>query len=211
MKLEHAMSRRTATLILLVVALVALTLSRSWMRSSVLSWYGNQTVGKQVNTAFNSSFGVVNRQFQSSGIKPAQAPLSGPTCFTANYHYFRVSVWCLRIQSDENLNNTPTPAAFISNWPKILQSLSLSNSPGAWHLGKSNTNIADPGALFNFKDAKRNEVGFTRQVGSVECALTIDADPAQGGYTSGYRVSEECDKDLNFFGGWNCSKNFCEA
>jgi hypothetical protein len=80
---------------------------------------------------------------------------------------------------------------------------------------KTNTNVTDPIKLFIFTGAittnTRNSVAFIKHVGGVQCSLTVDAVPAMSKYASEYFINESCYKDIKFFGGWDCSKEYCKV
>jgi len=56
----------------------------------------------------------------------------------------------------------------------------------------------------------RNTIGLTKHAGSVQCGLTIVADPPQGAYESDYQIGETCQKDVKIFGGWDCVVDYRE-
>jgi hypothetical protein len=196
--------------VLTLVLLIAGFMARSWIRNSVLPWVANQTKGKQVNNAFNSSFEAVNKQLTRSDVPINQSQVS-PPCSASNYHHFRVSMGCSRTQFINNgNNNSPTPEPLIKNWSTILRSLNMNSSVNSWRVDKSTSNVAKPEDLFRFNGTTRNEVGFMRQVGPVQCTLYFAADPAYNNYESAYFIYEICGGvGFSTFGGWDCSKNYC--
>lgn len=98
----------------------------------------------------------------------------------------------------------------------ILEALDMNGTPQAWKVGPYyvpttyNFNTSpNPKNLFVFNSTKQNEVNFNRQISDVKCDLDITADPPQGTYPSQYNVYEGCYHNINFFGGWDCSKQAC--
>lgn len=210
--MKYRLGRKQTVVLILLLIFLSLIISRGWIRNSALPWYANQTVGKQVNAVFDSSFAAINKQFSIIGINLTEADSIDPTCGTGNYHYLRVTVICLKGKSAySGIDHKPSiPQPLIDSWPIVLRSLDINDSPQSWAVDKSSTNIADPNDELKFKTGGRNEIEFVRQVNKVQCTLDILADPAQASYPSDYHINETCYKNVNFFGGWDCRKDYCQ-
>lgn len=175
----------------------------------MLPWFISGTAGQRVSNAFDDSFGGINGELSQSGVF-FQGGKTQP-CHAVDYHYLKMTIHCVDARAIKNGdNNAPIPSSLITSWPVVLRSLSVGAGHESWQVDKSGTNMSDPSNLFKFTGISRSMVGFTRNVNGVRCTLTVTADPAQGPYKSDYLISEECNKDVKIFGGWNCSVDSCK-
>lgn len=209
MKYKIKLTKRSVAIVSITIVLIACLTLPSWIRNSAIPWFVNQKVGKQVDDVYASTFRDINQQLGNDGIQ-FNPDKNGPTCWTANYHYLRVSIWCPRLRSIAN--DYSTPQALINNWPVFVQSLDLGDRQPSWIYDASfNPRVVDPHDLFRFNGTSTNSIRFIRQIGKVQCSMFFSASSAQGGFKSGIYIEESCHRTVNIFGGWDCTKQDCKA
>jgi len=131
-------------------------ITSGWIRNTAAPWLFNQTVGHQVTDAFDRSFGSFNEQLGENGVHFRQGKT--PPCHTAYYHYVRISIHCLEVREISNGdNNTPIPAALVSNWQAVLRNSAIGEQQGMWQVDKGSTNVANAASLFRFVGAARTQ------------------------------------------------------
>lgn len=220
--------RLALTLLVLFIVLLAVcaVLGRVWIRHSALAWYGTQITGSSVDTAFDSSFTDFNQQLKADGVKLAQVPTETVNlpCSTGSYHHFRVTVQCIKSRVVYASPSVPDKA--IANWPSLYKTLTTHMTGGVSNVA-SISNVA-PSTLFVYQPKPtgfpENDVRLVGQEAKVACSIDMIADAPHAVTTrvttsssistmrpAGLLMTEHCERDVNFFGGWSyCSNHPCK-
>lgn len=214
-------TRRTTTIAITIFFALAfpwcLYSALAWVRETGVMRYTNNSAGKEVRAASDVAFADFNTQLRTRGVS-INVDTSKP-CFSSYYHYYHVTVLCLQSQGAPDYmqsQSTGIPAGLERGWTSIVQSLNVDASTHAtsWHVDKgyasTQQHVVPVNDLFSFRRTSQNNAYLTRQIGSVNCSLSLAAEPAHGLYKASYMIDEACYKTVNYFGGWDCGKEHCD-
>lgn len=191
-----AKKRSIAVIVGIIIILpLAAYASRGWFRITGVNSYNSIFYKHSVDQAYERGFSPINDQLHTVGITFTNPKTSSDGCGQDGDSYFtgfHIDSFCSKYVATHPISIT---SQFITKWHLQALQLKASLDTGGW---KGNTPLSNSEFARVFDKSNLGaSVQFSKQIGHVECDVTISTDSPDSKLFS----YESCSREINYFGG----------